>query len=170
LEDKEQTVLFPLRALPDFALGGNVHELRILFPEASKVTVKSIELVPARQLIPVIDSEKSDYLGTKGYLHLGADKPECKITYDVRGIKNAKSIVFEITRTNLLFSSQNTAEPSTVVNPDAQLKGDGPVGSVTLERKNFKGLGLYEGRAWAIDENGTRIGLAGDHIVIAVDS
>jgi hypothetical protein len=170
MEDKEQTVLFPLRALPDFALGGNVHELRILFPEASKVTVKSIELVPARQLMPLIDSEKSDYLGTKGYLHLGTDKPECKISYDVSGIKNAQSIVFEITRTNLLFSSQNTEEPSTVVNPDAQLKGDGPVGSVTLERKNFKGLGLYEGRAWAIDRNGTRIGLAGDHIVIAVDS
>lgn len=170
MEDKEQSVLFPLRALPDFALGGNVHELRILFPEASKVTVKSIELVPARQLMPLIDSEKSGYLGTKGYLHLGTDKPECKISYDVSGIKNAQSIVFEITRTNLLFSSQNTEEPSTVVNPDAQLKGDGPVGSVTLDRKNFKGLGLYEGRAWAIDRNGTRIGLAGDHIVIAVDS
>lgn len=170
LDDKPQTVLFPLRALPDFALGGTIHAFRILFPEDSSVTVKSIALIPARQLMPSINFENSDYLGTKGFLHLGKDKPECKITYDVSGIKNAHSIIFEITKTNLLFSSQNTEEPSTVVNSDAQLTGDGPVGSVTLERKNFKGLGLYEGRAWAIDKNGTRIGIAGDHIVIAVDS
>lgn len=169
-EDKEQTVLFPLRALPDFALGGKIHEFRILFPEASNVTVKSIELIPARQLMPSIDFEKSDYMGTKGFLHLGKDKPECKITYDTRGVSGAQSIIFEITKTNLLFSSQNTAEPSTVVNSRAQLTGDGPTGTLTLERKNFNGLGLYEGRAWAIDKNGTRIGIAGDHIVIAVDS
>lgn len=170
LEDKEQAILFPLRALPDFAMGGNVHAFRILFPESSDVTIKSIALIPAQQLMPIIDFEKSDYLGTKGFMHLGKDKPECKITYDVRGVKDAQSIIFEITKTNLLFSSQNTEEASTVVNPAAQLKGDGPVGSVTLERKNFNGLGLYEGRAWAIDRNGNRIGLAGDHIVIAVDS
>ncbi len=169
LVDKPQTVLFPLRALPDFALGGTTHAFRILFPEASKVTVQSIELVPAHQIMPLINFPNSDYLGSKGFLHLGKDKLECKISYDASGVANAQSIIFEVTRPNLLFSSQNTAEPSTVLM--SELKGEGKsTGSVTLERKNFPALGLYEGRAWAIDKNGTRIGIAGDHIVIAVDS
>jgi hypothetical protein len=169
LVDKAQTVLFPLRALPDFALGGTTHAFRILFPEASKVTVQSIELVPAHQIMPSINFPNSDYLGSKGFLHLGKDKLECKISYDASGVANAQSIIFEVTRPNLLFSSQNTAEPSTVLM--SELHGnEKSTGSVTLERKNFPALGLYEGRAWAIDKNGTRIGIAGDHIVIAVDS
>ncbi|MGM9451582.1 hypothetical protein RRF55_28965, partial [Klebsiella sp. K47] len=69
----------------------------------------------ANKIMPSIDFPKADYLGTKGFLHLGLDKPQCKIAYDVSGVKNADSIIFEITRPNLLFSSQNTQEPSTVV-------------------------------------------------------
>jgi hypothetical protein len=173
LSDKPQTVLFPLRALPDFALGGSIHAFRLLFPEATKVTVESVEIVPASKIMPSINFENSNYLGTKGFLHLGKDKQQCKISYDASGVKNAESIVFEITRPNLLFSSQNTAEASTVLmkKPEGELKGNGKTtGTITLERKNFGPLGLYEGTAWAIDKNGTRIGIAGDHIVIAVDS
>ncbi|HEY9679383.1 MAG TPA: hypothetical protein V6C76_15350 [Drouetiella sp.] len=168
--NKAQQILFPLRAWPDFALGGQVHEFEILFPEGSTVTIESVEIIPAKQLMPVIDFAKSDFMGTKGFLHLGKDTPEFKVSFDASGVKNAAGIQFEITRANLLFEDQNTAEPSRVTNPEMTQISNQPKGELTLERKNFRALGLYEGRAWAIDTNGNRIGIAGDHIVIAVDS
>ena len=168
LSAQTQTVLFPLRSLPEWCLGGATHAYRILLPEGTKTTLTSVELVPAPRIMPLIGSDNSHYLGSKGFLHLGKDKQTCEIRYDTSGVPGANSIVFEITRPNLLFAEQNTSEKSSVVM--TELKSDSVRGSITLERKNFPSLGLYEGRAWAIDKNGTRIGVSGDHIVIAVDS
>lgn len=168
IADKPQTVLFPLRSLPEWCLGGTTHAYRILLPEGTTSTLTSVELIAAQRIMPLIGSEYSYYLGSKGFLHLGKDKQKCQVTYDALGVPGANSIVFEITRPNLLFAEQNTKEKSSVIM--TELKSDSARGSITLDRKNFPSLGLYEGRSWAIDKNGTRIGVSGDHIVIAVDS
>jgi hypothetical protein len=72
-----------------------------------------------------------------------------------------------VTRTNLLFASQNDTEKSQVTLKE--IKSAGTTGSITLQRKDFTGLGIYELRAWAVDKDGNRLGVSGDHIVISVD-
>lgn len=49
------------------------------------------------------------------------------------------------------------------------LKSDTKTGSITINRSQLPADGLYEARAWAQDKDGKRVGVAGDHIVIAVD-
>jgi len=166
--NSDQNVLFALRSLPEWSLGGNTHEYKIYFPEGAQVKVKSLSLVPAKEMMPTIDFANSDYLGTKGFVHLGADKQSQSITYDATTMPGAANAEFEITRANLLFAEQNTTTPSSVVM--TTLKEAGSSGEFTLKRSMFKDLGIYQGRAWALDEHGKRLGVAGDHIVISVDS
>jgi len=76
-------------------------------------------------------------------------------------------VVFELTRPNLLFASQNDKEKCLVT--QREISSSGTTGSITLDRKDFPSLGIYEMRAWATDKDGNRTGVAGDHIVISVD-
>jgi hypothetical protein len=163
-----QNLLFAVRSLPEWSLGGNTHAYKIYFPEGARVTVKSLALVPSKELIPTINFARSDYLGTKGFVHLGQDKKSESIFFDTTSFPGATDAEFEITRPNILFAEQNNTVPSTVVMK--VLKGSGKSGKFTLERTLFPALGIYQGRAWALDEQGKRIGVAGDHIDISVDS
>ncbi|HEY9714588.1 MAG TPA: hypothetical protein V6C72_14065, partial [Chroococcales cyanobacterium] len=164
----EQELIFALRGLPDWSLGGDCKGFKIHFPEGSTVEISSMEIIDAPKLMPTITFDNCGSLGTKGYLHMGVDKQTAQITYDASKIPNASGIVFEITRPNLLFSVQNSTSPSTVTGKE--IRQDGVSGIIQIDRGSFPALGLYEGRAWAVDSKGNRIGVAGDHMVFAIDS
>ena len=162
-----QRLLFSLRSAPEWALGGNSREFELYLPLRCELKVLSVETVPASAVMPSIAFAKSGFLGTKGYLHLGSNKQQDTVQYDAGGISGCTGVLFELTRTNLLFASQNDTEKSQVTLKE--IKSPGTKGSITLERKDFSGLGIYELRAWAVDKDGNRLGVSGDHIVISVD-
>lgn len=166
--EKSQTLVFPLRALPEYVLGGKSHDLMLKLPHQSKMAIDSIELAKADELIPRITFDNSGFMGTKGYLHLSQKDNKATVHVDASRIPDAASVVLEITRPNLLFETQNSAIESKVANED--LKPTATVsGDIQLTRDMFKGAGMYEARPWAVDGNGKKLGVAGDHIVITVD-
>jgi len=166
-QDKPQKLIFPLRSLPEWALGGTSSQLQFYLPLKAEFKILGIEVIPAQRLMPSIDFKNSGFLGTKGFLHLGKNKQNGSVIYDLRQVKDGSGAVFELTRPNLLFASQNDKEKCNVL--AKEIKVSGTTGSVTLDRKDFPSLGIYELRAWAVDKDGNRLGVAGDHIVISVD-
>lgn len=167
-DQKDFTAVFSLRSAPEWALGGKGTGFELYLPRQARLKIDSIKIESPNKLMPEISFINSGYLGTKGFLHLDMKKRAEKISYSAEAMAGAKGVVLEITRPNLLFASQNTQEKSRVLM--SELKGKGTRGSITLTRDMFPALGIYEARAWAIDDNGNRIGIAGDHIVISVDS
>ncbi len=166
--EKSQTLVFPLRALPEYVLGGKSHDLRLKFPHSSKLALDSIEVVKAEDLIPRISFQNSGFMGTKGYLHLSQKDNKATVSVDASRIPEAASVVLEITRPNLLFETQNASSGSKIAMED--LKPTGTIsGDIPLTRDMFKSAGMYEARAWAVDKTGKTLGVAGDHIVITVD-
>lgn len=163
-----QTLIFTFHSSPEWVFGGTTKGLELYLPLHAKFKILSIETVPATSVMPVITFQNSGYMGTKGYLHLGKDKLAETIDYDCTKVAGAASVEAEITRTNLLFATQNTDDASLVIMKT--LKSSGTTGTIKLERTLFPALGIYELRMWAVDKNGKKIGVSGDHIVISVDS
>ncbi len=167
LKEKEQTFIFGLRGLPEWSLGGNTRKFRLLVPPSSKLQISSVELAAPERVMPLISFPNSGYFGTKGYLHLGPDKVQQVLSVSVRDIPKATTYELEITRANLLFESQNGQSRSKVL--WNLIPGSSAKGQTVLNFKDFKTPGIYEIRAWALDEQGTICGAASDHVVLSVD-
>lgn len=168
----ESTLIFPLRSLPEWSLGGKSRGLTLRFPHDSDCVVQEIAIAPAASLVPMLTFANSGYLGTKGFLHLGADKKEDIISFDISGMAGDPiGVEMEITRPNLLFEEQNCTKKSSVAQTNTEFETlyDGKKGTITLKRDFFKALGIYQLRLWPRFKDG-HIGQASDHIVIAVDS
>jgi hypothetical protein len=163
----EQTLLFPFRSLPEWALGGKCGGLKILLPDDTHLTVKSVRIVPASQVMPSIAFENGGYLGTKGFIHLSSAQPDCKIFIDAGSVRGAAGAILEITRPNLLFESQNSQQESALVMKTISLPATR--GTMLLKRQMFPAAVMYEIRSWAVDAGGRRVGAAGDHLVVSVE-
>lgn len=164
---KEQTLIFAMRGLPEWSLGGNTGKFRLLLPSNHTITLKEIAVYPASYVTPLISFDRSGYLGTKGYLHLGKDQTEQKLSVSTRSVANASNLKVEITRANLLFEEQNPQKTSKVLWKEIPIEGK--EGTLTLKFSDFRTPGIYEVRAWALDDGGTICGAGSDHIVLSVD-
>lgn len=167
-DKKVQTLIFSLHALPEWALGGRCRGLELRLPRRSHTRILSVEIVPPSKIMPICEFPNCGYLGTKGFLHIAEDKPAVPVLIDAMHLAGAKKVYLEITRTNLLFNNQNSAEPSQ--NIMTIFKGRKAVAELALKRSDFPALGLYEARARALDEHDQPIGVASDHFVISVDA
>ncbi len=164
----EATLIFPLRSLPEWCLGGRSHILKLRLPHHSDCSIEEVRIVPAQDLIAKISFSNSGYLGSKGFIHLSKTKTADQFDYDVSKIKgDAVGAEMEITRTNLMFEEQNCSRKSAVALSYKDF--DGKAGTIKLKRDEFPGVGLYQIRLWPRFKDGNS-GQASDHIVVAVDS
>jgi hypothetical protein len=167
-DSPSQTLVLPLRSLPEWSLGGKSHGLLLKLPHNCNLAIDSIEIAAPDSLMPRLSFQNSGYMGTKGYMHLSEKDNKATINVDASKVPSAAGVIVEITRTNLLFETQNTALPSKVTMKD-ELKGT-VSGDIELKRDMFPATGIYEARTWAVDKDGKRLGVAGDHFIISVDS
>ncbi|MBP9806861.1 hypothetical protein KBF38_01020 [bacterium] len=168
----EATLVFPLRSLPEWSLGGKSHGLTLRLPHDSNCIIEEITVAPAASLVPSLNFANSGYLGSKGFLHLSQEKKQDDITFDISQIKgDPVGVWMEVTRPNLLFEEQNCTTPSRVAQTNTKFKTafSGKSGTITLKREDFSALGIYQLRLWPVFKDGSK-GQASDHIVVAVDS
>lgn len=195
--DREEVIL-PLRSLPEWAFRGTAGKLLLLLPRDSQFAIESISIITPQNLMPNMTFKDSGLLNRKGEIHLSqkaADaqkaqqaksvqsvslppntpnpqaqpnlRDEANTVYvDARNVPGASSAVIEVTRGNLYFEFQNMSVPSKVIMNEFKLPAQG---SLTFKRDMFPSAGIYEARAWALDGNGQKLGVAGDHIVLSVD-
>lgn len=164
----KNSLVFPLRGLPEWALGGNCKAFKLLLPLYSTAVVKSVSLLAPQSVMPSLTFKNSGYLGSKGFIHLSPQSPTEELAVSAQSVPGAARLLFEITRPNLTFEIQNASTPSQVLMK--QLDCNTTDGVVLLKRESFPAAGIYEGRLRALDKDGLPIGVAGDHIVISVDS
>ncbi|MBS1995181.1 MAG: hypothetical protein JSS86_02680 [Cyanobacteria bacterium SZAS LIN-2] len=162
------TLIFPLRSLPEWSLGGRCHDLLLRLPHCSHYSIDKVEIVPATQLIPSLTFANCGYLGSKGFLHLSKAEPKQILDYDVSTIPGAGGVMVETTRTNLLFEEQNGNTLSKIAR-SLEME-EGAKGHIELKREDFPSPGIYQIRLFAKDKNSERIGQASDHVVVAVDN
>ena len=166
----EIELVFPLRSLPEWSLGGKCHELMLRLPHLSHYAIDKVEIVPAVALIPKVSFANCGYLGSKGFLHISASQPRQSIDFDVSTMDGATGVMVETTRTNLLFEEQNGNTLSSVARSLALEIEEGLKGQIHLTREAFSSPGIYQIRLFAKDKNGRRMGQASDHIVVSVDN
>ncbi len=164
----KNSLVFPLRGLPEWALGGDSKAFKLLLPLYSTAIVKSVSLLTPQSVMPSLTFENSGYLGSKGFVHLSSQYPAQELAVSVQSVPAAARLIFEITRPNLTFESQNSSTASQVIMK--QLDCNTTDGALLLKRESFPAAGIYEGRLRALDKDGFPVGVAGDHIVISVDS
>jgi hypothetical protein len=161
-------LLFSLRAVPDWVLGGKCSNLRLLFAPGTHVIVERVSSVSPSTLMPQIDAGNAGYMGTKGFLHLSKQERAQTISYDGHLVPACSRVVLEVTRANQFFQEHNTSKAAdsaleVIVLPAQK-------GKFSIARRRFPQPGLYAVRPWAIDAIGHKLGVAGDHLIIAVDS
>ncbi|MBX9694916.1 MAG: hypothetical protein K2Z81_21185, partial [Cyanobacteria bacterium] len=164
---KTQTVILPLRGLPEWSFGAMSHELKLRLPRSAHLKITGIKLMAPENVVPQMGFPNSGFFGTKGFLHLSQKDTQVPLHIDVSGIPGASGAVLEVTRPNLYFELQNTILESKVKMTDLPFSKEG---ELILRRKELPALGVYEARPWAVDKNGKKLGICGDHIVISVES
>ncbi len=169
LESGTHTLYFPLTNMPQWTLGGTCREMCVQFPRKSHLMINKVCLLPKEKMMPLLNFENSGFMGSKGFLHMSKDDPNKELSVNASGMSGATKVVLEICQPNRFFESQNTSpsSPSRLVMKtiDANLSD-----KIKLERSMFPSVGIFQVRAFGVDASGKRIGLASDHIVIAVDS
>ncbi len=163
---KEQKLIFALHGLPEWSLGGRVHGLKLLLPPGADMEIKSVAFLPPSQVMPLLNFKNSGYLGTKGYLHISPGSALRELSISASAIPGCTSTQCEITRANLLFEEQNSQSPSSVAMPPLPAPKEG---TIALPSSKLKAAGIYELRVFARSCSGERLGVASDHIVIAVE-
>lgn len=187
----QQEITLPLRSLPEWAFRGTAGKLLLLLPRNSHLAIESISILAPECLFPSATLKDSGVLQRKGEIHLSQKAKDAALKaqetakqaahaqslldtidesstmyVDATKVPNASATLVEVTRCNLYFEFQNMPVPSKVIMTEFKL----PVqGAVTFKRDMFPSAGIYEARAWALDRDGKRLGVAGDHIVVSVD-
>jgi hypothetical protein len=161
-----QVLVFALRGLSSWSFGSNPARLKLLLPPGCQATVVSVKVIPPSVLMPQLSFANDGYLGSKGYLHIGGSQNKQTLSVDAGTVPNATTTQLELTRDNLQFEEQNCRLQSKrcgrLIN--------GPLkGFIELSADEFKAPGLYQARLWAKDASGKTIGVASDHVNIAVD-
>jgi len=162
------TLIFPLRGLPEWSLGGRSRGLKLCLPDRSDLVIKRVSVVSAQDLVPRLDFDHSGVLGSKGFIHLSTAEPGKELRFDVSRIAGAERASLAITRPNILFESQNPEREGRVTMKRIELGTRD--GIIRLERGMFPSAGVYQVRLWALDGNGRTRGVGSDHLVVSVDS
>jgi hypothetical protein len=162
-----QRVAFALHAQPDWALGGTSGTLALRLPPQTQVLVTAIASVPRATMMPQLSSGGTYFTGTKGFLHLSQKDRTVNLHYSASEVPGAAQTQLEITRTNQVFEEQNSTKLSRFAMTEKNYPATS--GDITLNRADFPTNGLFELRAWALDQHGNRLRIAGDHMVLSVD-
>lgn len=167
--NRSNSLIFSLHSRPSWAFGGMINRLHFRAPGCINCQIRSIEIMPASKFMPSLTCRNAGFLGSKGFFHLNRNRQTVILDLSVDQIPDAASVKIEITKANCFFSP---AQQNSV-------SDDGPImktipynkryGRITLPGKIFPAHGLYELRIRAVNPNGQNLGVAGDHIVIAVD-
>jgi hypothetical protein len=160
-------VIFCLRADPIWSLGGSAHAISLKTKDESALL--TAQFIPAEQIMPFITFANSGYLGTKGYLHLSAAAPAGTVSCYKNEVPGATGFALEIMKANAFLSPDELNATQQSHRVWKEIIKQSKTGEVAFNRDFFPSPGIYQARAWALDSNDKRIGVAGDHIDISVD-
>ena len=101
---KEQNLIFPLRGIPDWSMGGKCHGIKLFLPPRCDIRLISISLPEANTIIPIIKNPS--------VIKLNRVCDEQIVHYDASHIKDCAQIVLEVVGPNEDFETlYQTCQP-----------------------------------------------------------
>lgn len=164
LTGEQQEIIFPLRYLPEWSFGGSCRGLELNLPAKSDIIIEDLSVKPADLIIPKLSFEHSQYLESRGTLHLNVHKPKEILTYNAQ--PGARGLLLEVSPPNTSFEYVNCKDKTVLLMRSTKLAGIH--GQYELKTDDFPRNGIYQLRLRAVDGTGKPIGLAGDHIEVLV--
>lgn len=162
-----QVLVFPLHSEVNWAMGGKCHQLKLMLPEGTSFTLKSISTKPLDLTIPELSMANTVNQYSLGYAQLDQQHSTCTLDFDVSSIPEAKAVGLELSRPNAFFQLHNSekTDPNAAVVRTINAKK----GTISVNLAEFANNGIYAARLRAVDTDGKPFGFSSDHIDISVN-
>ncbi len=164
-----QDILFPLRDMPAWTMGGTCSSAKIILPIEHALKIKGIFIPDTKTLMPFVylNSSTDDIPGQFGLDNKGHSIQYVK--YDARSVGSCKKVILEITRASNYFevlSSKGIGKEYFL-----ERNSSSPYGQFMISRNEFPAeKTTYRARLRALDRYGNQIGFPSDTVFIHVDS
>ena len=157
--DKEQEIIFPLRNLPAWTMGGRCHNIRIVLPNNCILKVKALSIIKAATLMPIIKLQLPPNTPI-GKIILGKQHTTHQILYNAQPISRCNQVLLEAIELPDCASANNKKVMLTKIIP-------GSKGSFVLQATDFpQRNATYSVTLKALDKTGSQIGFPSDHFFV----
>ncbi len=168
LDRAEQTLVFPMRGIPAWSLGGHCRRIRVSFPKDCIVDpCDRISAANARSAMPSFRIRGWNYCSQIGQIDLTAKCPETNLIYDARSMNDCDGVAVEALSKVDNFTQLNS--PNSDNRTLIELIDMSGTGDIKLTRAMFPCSGTYKVRLRPIDKSGKQAGLCSDHVTLLVD-
>ncbi|HEY9772893.1 MAG TPA: hypothetical protein V6C81_03685 [Planktothrix sp.] len=164
--DKPQQLIFPLHSQATWALGDKCTGLRLTMPPHAQYKITGLAILNREDLMPIITFSGGGYLAAQGMMKLTAGHG-ASFDFDASGIPHASQLRMEIAPRSCFFADKNMQQlsaPLLLKRNLNQLRG-----TQHLQASDFPAPGLYALRLRALDQSGTPVGVASDHIFVSIE-
>jgi len=164
---QEQEIIFPLRNLPAWTMGGRCHSIRVVLPADCNINIKKIWLPDIKDLMPSVHLQSTtDYPPDR--IKLDRYQTLQHIRYDARSINGCKQIVLEIVPNSKFFTFLNSKDNSKII--FLKKSASSSWGQFSLSRSEFPAKKtIYRAQLRALDEAGNQLGFPSDQFFIYTD-
>ncbi len=168
-EGNTTEIIFPVRNLPSWTMGGNCSSAHIILPPTNQSQQAKLSTLDAGQLMPTfkISTLSQDPPG-QIRLDLQDHKTQC-VEYDSSRLKNSEHLFLEIIAFPKTFEYLDSHPENN--NLAIQIKTTNNKGQLIIRRTDLPAnTGVYRARIRSFDATNNQIGFSSDTFLIFVDS
>jgi len=164
----DYALVFPLRGIPNWAMGGTCRGMRLLLPKDIDLEIKRICFIQDETIMPQIDLMHSEIDPDLGIMRLSkGGREKQSVRYDASSLTGCGQVALDVLAAGESFVSLNDYQIDE--SPLVSLRASGSHGKLTVSRSVFSMPGLYKARLRALGANAKQLGVCGDHFLVSVD-
>ena len=163
---QEQEIIFPLRNLPAWSMGGKCRSIRIVFPTDCNIKIKEVAIPESQTMMPTVYIQPASN-SDQGKLTLNKTSNIQLIKYDARRL-DCDQIVLEVAQASKFFDLQNSKDVDkfTFIKKESRnLNGQFTINLTDFHSKQA----TYRARLRALDKAGKQVGFPSGSFFIYVD-
>ena len=161
----EQELIFPLRNIATWNMGGSCSNIRIILPIGQSIKISRVYIPVMSSLIPnvFLPSSMTDL---PGQIRLdNKDHKTQSIHYAGRTLRDAKQAVLEIAQANGDFGTKEQQEEKGSILFEKRVPNNS--GQFLVNRAEFpSNAAIYKVRIRMLDSKGSQVGLPGDNFFV----
>ena len=160
-----QEVIFPLRNLPAWTMGGKCRDFRIVLPSDSVIDINKVWIPEIRNMMPLVTIKTADDLPDR--IKLGGIGSEQTVCFDARSVAGCKQVIMEIIPNKKFSSFRCLQSMKSILYLSKTVSAN--QGQITLRRRDFPLYkDVYRVRLRALDADGNQVGFPSDIFFVSV--
>ncbi len=173
--NEPQELIFPLRGLVDWSMGGKCKQLRLVLPAHTDVEISEIFIPQTETILPLLTTKVENGQvpqANLGLMHLNRVEKSQLIRYDASKVNGCHHLSLEVIKPNTFFGALNPQNDDSAPVSEQSLTTiplSGLIGNLPIRRSDFPIAGIYKARLHALDRQGKQVGVSSDHILLSVE-